>query len=292
MAAYLRGLLEFWDVALAGLGAALCLVIVALAWRAMRAWQRRRLERRFTVVVQNLGNARTRLRLWIEDPAGLLAYRFSGPGLTHTAAVAAPVPHVGTNGASAHAAATRRPAAPAAAGLVKAGGAVAQLFSRIAYLLPGQLGAQVRSVERQVSQVHYSVDRVQSVMEDASDTAGAVRGAAAPPPAAPAAPPVAAASAAPARVEAVTGLLAPGETLTLQLAAAPLRAVPAQVYRLTVMSQALEAPGAPTHATLGEVQLRALDPLRRYGPPALLVLTALVGVGAGVGYILWVFGVV
>jgi hypothetical protein len=280
--------LNYWDVILAGAGALACLIAMVLGLGWVQDWQRRAIQRRLRLELRNLGNVRTRYEVWADDPAGSLALSLSLAGAKgRPVVVAAPRPapaarQPGVNGSNA----SPRRNIPGA-GL---GSGLANLLGEVAYLLPGQLGASVRSLESRLRRARYSVSRAQYTLDSvgrAAQKAGTVgeQMAARTAPAAPveAAPP--------ADLRGLhTDMVEPGSQAVIMLEATPARAMPSQTSAVRVFSRPLDAPEPAVLETAAQIEMRQLGWARRYLPPAAIVLAGLVGAGGCIVFILWAFG--
>ncbi|MBP7694562.1 MAG: hypothetical protein KA764_21755, partial [Anaerolineales bacterium] len=215
--------LSYWDVALAALAVPVILAAAVFAWVTVAGWQRRARQRRLRVELFNQGNARTHYAVWVDNPAGQLAFRVIVDGRPQDLAPAI------------SAAAPAAPRAPSASPV--SGARVSALadwastwLGEIGRLLPGQLGASVRALDHNLRQTDYTARRLKSMTSIAPPAAAAP----APPPAAVSAPLIAPAA------RAQTPAVEPGASLVLQLEVTPAAALAAPLRTFQLCSQALE----------------------------------------------------
>jgi hypothetical protein len=262
-------------------------LVAIVAIIAVARFQRKKLQKRFSVEIVNQGNVQSRYELRAEDPADSLCFEFAlhGESLpqrqvftsTSVATVTERVP--ATNPSP--------PARPGGIGTATSkalgiGGLVASLFTTLGYLLPGSAGryllttaSELRMGQVQVSRARQATDQVSSLKR----TASRVPQAAASPgiPSAPrAASPVVQSAAVP---WVQTPFVQPGETLAVDLIIRANRAGRGRPYPFSVISRSIEQENTPLVVTEGSTPLGGGFWTRRFMPYTVIFAAAIALVG-------------
>jgi hypothetical protein len=260
----------------------LAVVIVAgLAMVVVARWQKRRLQRRLGLKINNLGNVRSRYELRADDPHGDLKFQFTlrGDSLPQRQApetvsldeaapagakAGAEADDVVPSGSPASLEGVRR----AAGWATGAGNAIADVLSTVGQLLPRSVGAPLLRVAGQLRRGGSTVRRAerlpgQMARLKPSTSSRAAAGRQAP-----------SATHTILRTWVRTPFVEPGETLTVDLLISPVSSRPDQSHSFTVFSSSVEQGDAPPVIQEGYIQSEKASWARRYGPFLVILATA------------------
>jgi hypothetical protein len=282
---------------------ALAAVAVALIGLVMVLKAQKR-PKVYHLEIANLGNVSSRYVLRAEEPMGALRFQFALHGVKlppwpepqTTEVVTETVAEVPV----APAAPSYSPASPTGAGAgetagqaMQTGGAVAGVLSSVGSVLPGSLGTSFRGVARPVYRAQSTVSGAKLQAQSATSQVSYVSGQAAGARPGPSSPRTAGDSATrstmkPARSQIAsvtpasrlggetwvqTPVVAPAETLTLDLLITPLNPHRTQRYSFKVVSRAVEQESAPL-VEEGNIQIVGVSWLRRLLPYLMFVVFA------------------
>lgn len=261
-------------------------IITGMAMVVVARWQKRRLQRRLGLKINNLGNVRSRYELRADDPHGDLKFQFTLRGdslpqrqvpetvsLDEASSEAAFAPagagakagDVAPSGSPASLEGVRR----AAGWATGAGNAVANLLSTVGQLLPRSVGAPLLRVAGQLRRGGSTVRRAERLPGQMARLK-------------PSTPSRAATERqAPSATHTIlctwvrTPFVEPGETLTVDLLISPVSSRPDQSFSFTVFSSSVEQGDAPPEIQEGYIQIEKASWVRRYGPFLVILATAI-----------------
>ncbi len=288
----------------------------SMARSAVRA-QARMLFKTCQVELSNVGNARTRFELRADDPNNALSYEFSLngtaltqrqvvetlPAMTLEAAVLSPAPAAAAPAGSLPSGASGVSSSGGAAGGAKkvlgVGAMIGGVLSSIGYLIPGSIGASLLDTGTRLQTGQSAVTRLERQADLAKSVAGAPSGStppavgaglasasgvgARPTPTGVTRPTAASAPSTTAKTHVTqqwsqTPPVEPGQSLLVALTLRPLSSKDTQEYFFRVISQAIDAEGAPPQTEQANAEIKGLSLWQRLKPYVILFVTFAVAV--------------